>query len=62
MKRFSCWLRFGHIWYDVGPMTVKGRSCMMIQCRHCVLTRIVDLLDGANPMTAPRKNGWQAAR
>ena len=47
MKRFSCWLRFGHIWYDVGPMTVKGRSCMMIQCRHCVLTRIVDLFDGA---------------
>ena len=47
MKRFFCWLRFGHIWYEVGPMKNRaGNNAIMVQCRHCCLTLVVGLLNG----------------
>lgn len=46
MKRFLCWLRFGHVWKELGDMDVRGRKCTMWQCAHCALTELFDVLTG----------------
>lgn len=44
MERFLCWLRFGHIWVNLG-MLHKGTSTMY-QCQHCCLTVVLDNVTG----------------
>jgi hypothetical protein len=42
MKRFLCFLKYGHVWKELGPM--PGGT--MFQCQHCLLTEIFDNATG----------------
>lgn len=44
MKRFLCWLKFGHIWWKVGDI---GQQETMYQCAHCALTEVFHNTTGA---------------
>jgi hypothetical protein len=47
MKRFLCWIRYGHIWNEVGHILSKNGRATMYQCAHCALTEIFDNVSGA---------------
>lgn len=44
MKRFLCWLKFGHVWKE--NRGFSGRGSTMYQCQHCALTEVFDDVTG----------------
>jgi hypothetical protein len=40
VKAFWCWLRFGHVWAEIGDLH-QGKSYMW-QCVHCAKTEVFE--------------------